>query len=261
VSLPAPVFGILTALPEEFHAMRTMVDDPQLGYVDGDQADYVHGTVPSRDPERPHQVVVTLTGDTASHPAAHDAANLARSFTSVQCVIMTGIAASVPNLAKPDEHVRLGDIVVADWGVISYGHIVVTGGTSELRQVFPPPWARLLRANRLLSANGLAGERPWEQWLEANQRGPLADHRRPPARTDVLRDREGRQRRSGWSSARWRAAARGLRPAEPTGARWGLRPGAVPVCGGGQAVQRVAVGCWPVRTRWDRVVMKEAPGW
>jgi nucleoside phosphorylase len=204
----APAFGILTALPEEFHAMRALVEDPEPVPVEGDWADYVVGTVPSRVPDRPHAVVVTLMGDTANSPAAADTTNLLRSFGSVQCVIMTGIAAGVPDPSGPARHVRLGDIVVAAWGAVSYAHVVVTDGTSRLREPFPPPWGPLLRASRFLTANEWAGDRPWERWLDADAVGLPDEFRRPPARTDVLQGTDGHgrprrhpkqsRRRAGW---------------------------------------------------------------
>src|SRR5690242_9368879 len=62
-----PVFGIATALPEEFAAVRALLDDPGKPVtVDGDRALYVLGTLPSRDDARPHEVVLTLLGDTGN---------------------------------------------------------------------------------------------------------------------------------------------------------------------------------------------------
>ena len=39
-------FGIVTALPEEFAAVRSFVDEPRRVNVDGDRGDYVIGTMP-----------------------------------------------------------------------------------------------------------------------------------------------------------------------------------------------------------------------
>src|SRR2546423_1944893 len=92
-----PVFGIVTALPVEFAAVRAVLDDPRGPQtVTGDRALYVLGTLPSRDDERPHPVVLTLLGDTGNSAAAESCANLIRSFPTVDIVVMCGIACGVP---------------------------------------------------------------------------------------------------------------------------------------------------------------------
>src|SRR5689334_5909294 len=59
-----PVFGIVTALPEEFAAVSVLLDDAQSpSTISGDRAQYVLGTLPSRDAQRPHEMVLTLLGD------------------------------------------------------------------------------------------------------------------------------------------------------------------------------------------------------
>src|SRR5262249_18016056 len=131
--------GILTAMPEEFHAMRTLLEHPEEIPVPLDFARYVRGVRPSRDTERPPQVVLTQTGDTGTNAATDAATNLSRSFPTVDCLLMVGIAAGVPDLRVPERHVRLGDIVVATWGIVDYTHVVVRDDRVGLRQPFPPP--------------------------------------------------------------------------------------------------------------------------
>ena len=59
--------------------------------------------------------------------AAIHATKLLHDFSSVQWIIMTGIAGGVPNPREPYEHVRLGDIVVSDkWGVVQYDNVEQT---------------------------------------------------------------------------------------------------------------------------------------
>src|SRR5207249_993884 len=81
-SSAAPTFGLLTVLPEEFIAMNTLIDKPTPWPVEGDRAQYVRGTVPSADPNRPHEVVLTM-GESGNPAAAYAVANLIRSFPSV----------------------------------------------------------------------------------------------------------------------------------------------------------------------------------
>jgi nucleoside phosphorylase len=182
-----PSVGILTAMPVEFHAMRALLDDRHDAAVPVDRAHYVRGVLPSHDPEWPHRVVLAQTGATGTTAAADAATNMYRSFPSVTCLVMTGIAAGVPDPANPLRHVRLGDIVVATWGIVDYDHVVVTdGGKTSLRATFPRPWNHLCRVADLLEADEYVDQRPWEQWLDVTGKPDLARYQRPPDNTDRL---------------------------------------------------------------------------
>jgi nucleoside phosphorylase len=157
---PATI-GVITALPEEFAAMSIYVDNPGRETVDGDRAHYLTGTVPSLDPRQPHRVVLSLLGGTGNDSAAEGCANLARSFASVDQVIMAGIAAGVPHPHRRERDVRLGDIVVGTWGIIDFDHVVETARGTELRQPFPRPSPTLTRAAEMLQALEHFGSRPW----------------------------------------------------------------------------------------------------
>ena len=81
-------------------------------------------------------------------------------------VIMVGIAGGVPNPAKPDDHVRLGDVVVSDRnGVVQYdlGKEQMDKDTREINFIVRtpprPPSAELLETARLMRAGELRGER------------------------------------------------------------------------------------------------------
>src|SRR5262249_33755303 len=178
--------GILTAMPEEFHAMRTLLEHPEDTSVPPDFARYVRGTLPSRDAARPHQVVLTQTGDTGTNAAADAATNLSRSFPTVDCLLMVGIAAGVPDLRVPQRHGRLGDIDVALRGSGDCPHVVGGDGGVELRQPYPRPWQLLRRVAATMQADELRGDRPWEQWLDISGNPELAEYGRPPDATDVL---------------------------------------------------------------------------
>lgn len=186
----APTFGIVTALHEERTAMQVLLDDPRPHPVGGDRAHYVLGTLPSADPSRPHQVVLTMLGETGTQAAADACANLARSFGTVNCVIMTGIAAGVPDPAQPRRHVRLGDIVVGSWGVVDYDHVVDRPGEATPRQPHPLPspllvhCAKELEVAEELAVNG-QGERSWERWITVGT-SALGTYGRPGAHTDRL---------------------------------------------------------------------------
>lgn|ERR1022692_2414345 len=180
-----PVFGIVTALPAEFAAMRSLIDDPRRVTVDGDRADYVLGTVPSLTAGQPHQVVLTLLGDMGNDAAAGAGANLVRSFPSVRCLLVVGTAAGVPNLSRPDRHVRLGDVVVARRGIVEYDSVRDKDSGTVPRRTFPPPSPQLERCARMLEAGEVIDTRPWEDLLAA-QVQVMPGFGRPAETTDIL---------------------------------------------------------------------------
>jgi tetratricopeptide (TPR) repeat protein/nucleoside phosphorylase len=184
-NLADPTFGIVTALPEEFVAMRAMIDDASRRYDTDDRADYVLGTVPSVDPAIPHQVVLTMLGETGNDAAAGACANLVRSFRSVRCVLMVGIAAGVPNLRQPDRHVRLGDIVVATRGIVEYDSVRDHADGPMPRRTFPAASSLLERRANMLQANEALGLRPWETLLVSMVQH-LPTFGRPSQSSDVL---------------------------------------------------------------------------
>jgi nucleoside phosphorylase len=186
-----PTIGLVTAMPEEFVAMRALLDDTVERYVAGDPAFYVLGTLPSRDADQPHDLVLTLLGATATNAAASGCANLIRSFASITMVVMVGTAAGVPNPHRPERHVRLGDIVVASQGVVDYDHIRAVEGGTQPRRPFPVPSPRLAQCADMLKADEISGHRAWEQWLDPSRRPELRGYGRPPERTDVLHDSAG----------------------------------------------------------------------
>lgn len=167
VARAQPVFGIVTALPEEFAAVSVLLDNARSpSTMAGDRAQYVLGTMPSRDEQRPHEVVLTLLGDTGNTAAAESCANLIRSFPSVDTVFMCGIACGVPVPDRPDRHVGLGDIAVATWGIADYDHVVERDDTREPRQPFPLPSPLFVRLARYLEAVEIRGDRPWEPHID-----------------------------------------------------------------------------------------------
>jgi nucleoside phosphorylase len=186
-----PTIGIITAIPEEFAAVRALLDGPGEHDVDEDPAPYVLGSLPSRDPARDHYAALTLLGATATNAAANGCTNLVRSFPSVVTVVMAGVAAGIPNPYRPQRHVRLGDIVVATHGLVDYDHIRSASNGVQPRRPFPLPSTRLVRCANMLKADELTGFRPWEHWLGDGRPQNLFGYGRPPHHTDVLQDQGG----------------------------------------------------------------------
>ena len=189
-ALAVPTFGLVTALAEEFVAVNTLIDGSIPWPVANDRADYVRGTMPSTDPARPHEVVLTMLGEVGNNAAAHAVANLIRSFASVDQIVMVGIAAGVPAPDRPQQHVRLGDIVVGTWNVVDFDHIVDTPTGPQRRQEFPRRSALLAGRVKMLAAREMRGERPWETHL-ATLIAALPDFAPPPASADQLFAHDG----------------------------------------------------------------------
>jgi nucleoside phosphorylase len=188
-----PTIGIITALPIECFAVQAVLDDvtPEKAPDAGDAATYFLGALPSSVPGRPHRVVLSLLPEDGGVAAAHGCANLQRSWR-VPLIIMCGIACGVPSPEDPPRHVRLGDILVAEDGVVPYGHVrAMAGGKEELRRPAAKPSVVLKSAVGRLRVAEEAGQRAWERLLDVRGRPGLEEYARPPAVTDVLVDDRG----------------------------------------------------------------------
>ena len=150
-SLLIPTVGIITALPEEYIAVKVLIDGPVNREVPGRGAGrrYLQGGIPSKEGSV-HQVILALA-DMGNNIAASRATMLLEHFPSVNSIIMVGIAGGIPYPEKPSEHVRLGDIVVSDQrGVIQYDFDKETITETIFRYPPRPPSAFLLEGVRLL---------------------------------------------------------------------------------------------------------------
>jgi nucleoside phosphorylase len=119
----------------------------------------------------PHSVVVGLLPTAGNNLAAVVATTLALDFPTVRELVVVGIAGAVPNPEKPDQHVRLGDIVASgERGVIQYDLLKRAGDRDDHRPLPRAPSFRLLLAAKRLESEHRAGKRPWIEAL------PRADH-------------------------------------------------------------------------------------
>jgi nucleoside phosphorylase len=147
---------------------------------------YVVGSLPSNDATRPHGVAMAVLSQDGTRHAAARCANLLRTFPNVHCVVMVGIAGGIPNVGRPERHVRLGDVVVATQ-IIDYGAYQQERGQRRSRR--PPEGLisrRLLRAATDLQMAAARGGRPWEKWLDPDQTPAAAQFPRPADETDVI---------------------------------------------------------------------------
>lgn len=178
--------GIITALPKELAAVKTMLDEPVEHDVGGHGAgrQYWLGEVPGKGGAT-HAVAVAMSGMGNTQAAAR-ATLLLEHFPLIDAILMVGIAGAVPHPRRVAEHVRLGDIVVSDrLGVIQYDFVKETAAVVEHRHAPRPPSARLLEADAALQLLELEGSRPWEDLLARAHKLPRSAR---PSVADVLRD-------------------------------------------------------------------------
>lgn len=188
--------GIVTALPVEYAALKACLDEVSDLPVKQDPHYYRSGLLPSKDPARPHHVVVALQARDGTRNAASTCTHMLRSFPNLRSFIMCGIAGGIPSPRDPQRDVRLGDVVVATGGIVDYGHVRRVDGVDSLRRPVSGMSAAMLRADRELQVMALGGEEPWHVHLAAAAARD-GRFRRPPVEADPLHRERARQRAAG----------------------------------------------------------------
>lgn len=183
--------AVITALPVEQVAaeaalgcQKAMVNHPRATFP------VAVGRVKGASGE-PHVVVVTMLSGMGTTLAASRCNDLIHVCPRLRYVIMVGIAGAVPNPAKPDDHVRLGDVVVSgDGGVTQFDFGKQEGEEFNCRSTAKAPGIHLLAAVRELQVRELQSQRPWESLIARLLQDPLkeATWARPPDSEDVLHD-------------------------------------------------------------------------
>ncbi|GFJ95087.1 VMAP-C domain-containing protein [Phytohabitans rumicis] len=167
--------------------MSALLRDAVVVRVDDDPHDYRIGHLDSIDPNRPHRVALTTMALDNTRNAATTCTDLLRTFPSIRCVLLTGIAGGVPAPQHPERHVRLGDVVVPVSGVVDYGHTRERAGVAEPRRPLGGLSMAMLRAVRRIQQSAYTGAPPaWQEWLLPAREQPMATFARPPATTDQL---------------------------------------------------------------------------
>src|SRR5712664_3789470 len=111
----SPTIGIITALPKEYAAVAALFKNSREYFTTeaGNNQRYTIGEVPAAQGGR-HTVALALLPVMGIGMAAARTALLLEHFPRVRDILMVGIAGGVPSPETPDEHVRLGDIVVSN---------------------------------------------------------------------------------------------------------------------------------------------------
>lgn len=178
-----PTIGIITALPQEFTAVKATLLDARERSFPGEGAGrrYIIGRIQSVH-GKCHSIALALA-DMGNNVAAARATLLLEHFHSVNSIIMVGIAGGVPAPAKAEDHVRLGDIVISSKkGVVQYDMLKL----SEIRACPLPPNPKLIEAVRLCQANELEGNHPWDDAIK--QILIKLNWKKPPITSDILFD-------------------------------------------------------------------------
>lgn len=183
--------GVITALPEEYAAVRTVFDYESEASAPGNSS---AGCTYAMARVGKHIVAAVLLEDTGNNVAAIRATHLKSHCPRVRDIIMTGIAGAVPWPEKPDHHVRLGDIVVCGrGGVTKYDFKKETSSRPgevmvEPRHAPRPPSSAILGAARRLEAGMKIDVCPWDDVIELNTRKLGPKWKRPPQSEDKLQD-------------------------------------------------------------------------
>jgi nucleoside phosphorylase len=175
--------GIITALEKEYAAVKALLKDCKAEEKQGRGAGrrYVGGKISSILGGE-HNVILALA-DMGNNVAATRATLLLNYFPTIETVLMVGIAGGVPSPRKPEDHVRLGDVVISNKrGVVQYDMIKL----KEIRACPIPPSAEMIESVRLLGAEALLGEQPWNTHIESSLRSIGSE--RPADTTDILFD-------------------------------------------------------------------------
>lgn len=177
---------IVTALPKENAAVRATLDETSPLGKPNDSNLYCVGAFVKDGSRRP---IILASAGMGKVNAATVTTNALRSFPNIEHVIMTGIAGGCPSPKRPDDHVRLGDIVFSNnAGVIEYDFVKETLAGRQVRSSPQRPSAKLLQSAGELATRELMGERPWED-IASHALLKLGDKfARPDASLDVLHE-------------------------------------------------------------------------
>jgi nucleoside phosphorylase len=179
--------GVITALDEEFVAAQLILGCDQEIIADRKTGrTYSLGRLKSRG-DREH-VVALCKSTMGNNMAASRATDMTHECKSIEHIVMVGIAGGIPNSEKWEDHVRLGDIIVSDDGVVQYDFIKKYPHRDEAKSRHRPPSAALVSAVGRLNEAELRNKRPWETFIDDALQQLDDKWKRPAEKLDVLKD-------------------------------------------------------------------------
>ena len=191
--LSEATIGIITALEDEDEAVQTAFGCdrvPFFAHAPGHGAGrkYHVGRVPTLNNGTITVATASLVG-MGNNQASARATQMRRDCPRIRHIIMTGIAGAVPNLEKPEEHVRLGDLVISDMkGVVHYDMQKLTDAGGEMRSHAHRPAAELLEALHGVPTGSTERARAWKTEIIAVCRTLGEDWNRPDEAEDRCED-------------------------------------------------------------------------
>ena len=190
LSLEFVSIGILTSSPMEYAAVCTVLNcnKETVAIRDGGDKVYRLGVVGGRAGKFGLVVAVALTTSMGSGSVVRRVACMLTDCRNLKELIVCGIAGAMPNPTKPEEHVRLGDIVVSVDGVIDCDVKQSLNDGAQTKESFYSASNNLAATTRDLQAGETLGRRPWEKYIESYGQGLSESEgfRRPPLDTDLL---------------------------------------------------------------------------
>lgn len=183
-----PKIGIITALEEEYIAIKTLLKNCIKKQIPGKGGgrQYVLGEISALNGGK--HVVALVLADKGITSAAIRVTLLQEYFSTIEYIIMVGIAGGVPHPQKLKDHVRLGDVVVSGQaGVVQYDF-----GKETSKGFIPcspprPPSACLLDAAKLLCTAEFTKKRPWIKFIDKVLK-KINKFNYPGEKTDILYD-------------------------------------------------------------------------
>ncbi|TRX95721.1 hypothetical protein FHL15_003275 [Xylaria flabelliformis] len=178
--------AIVCAIEFEMSAVRYMLDEehPRLPNRPGDPNRYILGQLSGH-----NTVVAWLPWSQGKSAAAMVAANLDRTFPSIERRFLTGIGGGVPQ----SHDVRLGDVVVSmpegrHGGLVQYDLGKDIDGGFRLKGFLAAPSTELRSAVCEMKSDHRVNDSKIKQFITAMlQKGSgFGDYRRPPSESDVL---------------------------------------------------------------------------
>jgi nucleoside phosphorylase len=183
---------IVTALPKEHAAVLATLAQHRTVGVARDPNVYTLGVYPSAEGKKQRAVLVCQSGMGKANAAAVGALAIS-SFPNADHLLMVGIAGGCPHPDKPDEHVRLGDIVVSsEKGIVEYDFVKETSEGKEIRSHPQKPSRRLLNTVNYITSAELLAQRPLDAVIAEALKQLPEEFSRPSAERDVLHDGDGK---------------------------------------------------------------------
>ena len=157
--------GIITALPKECAAVKSLLENVEECYFKGKGAGhrFFVGELRSANGGM-HKKGLCQCG-MGNNQAAIRATMMQNHFPNIESIIMVGIAGGVPSPDNIHKHVRLGDIVVSE-GIVQYDFVKETSEKIVCRSNPAKPSAKLLEALEILKMKEYEDIYEWKSFID-----------------------------------------------------------------------------------------------